>query len=601
MGADKSNLAGYGYNMTVAVSESAVNSQFVSYLIHAENKKRVYFLDDGSTAHNYFKVDSTSDDKTIPAAYGEDFIKVVQDLAANKSSLYKVFEGMNIFNTVYKKDSDGQWIVPGFLKTAYDTYFLNFCFEIAEGLPVKDAPDEVLELHAGDNSVTYTQYFKEFTLIEVGCNNRKKQYNMSIESQSESKTPWEFVYEIPVNFFSSSYTNIKDKAVADRIKEMSKITGGQVDDIFEISTLALNLKRLSTLRTPKFKISALAAAAVVAYVEEYLGTLEQAGTTIFGYTVKPKPGSGLKYIFLPKQYTFTISGGDIKTLNYIIMFDESQFPAIRDFNWKWLDKGDVYDGVMAFNRDKFCWKFMEEFRKEILSRLRYKPTSSASGGVYKAEFGIGVQSDKSTDTQLFKPGGSEYIYSYSESSSTDRVYIWGPPSPWPIASGAVSHNYNFTCKVSKSALNNSKGASCPALCFDTRVWAYADFDHDYQDNDGIYFDSNIKCNLGFDIDRNGNIIILKKVEVTNNNPKGLDIKLWSKIDTAGTIDRVKDSANKIGGVIKTVEDHAKDVFLKEFLICSNWVMPGCRTFTYEAPLLSDNWDFCSYINYAQEK
>ncbi|MDR2601347.1 MAG: hypothetical protein LBC53_02690 [Spirochaetaceae bacterium] len=582
-------------------------------MLNAKGSVHVYYLDDGTANHNYFKVTVNTDDYKLPSSYGNDLKKRIEDLHKTGSSLFNEFEKQGVFDYSYKKCADGNYIVPDFIQSFYDNYYLAFCFEMAEGFPPKlldnlgknnniDSVGKVVELHGGDNHVTYNQYFKTFKVIEIDYNPRNKKHILGYHTQDDSDTPWTFIYDIAVNFFSSSYNGLKDKNedVANRVKKMSQVDNP--DDLFEISTLALNLKTLSTVKLPSIQISTSARQLVISEILEYLNALEKAGTTIFGYTIKAK-NSSFNYIFPPKQYTFTISGNSVKTLNYIIMFDETAFPEIRNFSWDWLESGEAakISGVTAINRDKFCWKFMEEFRKKILSGLRYKATAQAEGGAYISNVGIGLDLDAGNDVQLFKPDSNDaryYSYSYHTSAETDRVLQWAPP--FPLASAKVSHKYELSCKVSTTTFNE-QGISLPALLFDIRVYAWANFDHDTEDNDGVYFDKSLKCYLGFDIDQWGKIIIKKNANVQDNNPPGINYGTWSKIDTFGLIEScVNGIVGNLSSYLNTATSNIEHLFENDFLPFTQWVMPGCKTFSFSNTSFSDGWDFCSNIAYVQK-
>jgi hypothetical protein len=616
MSVKESRLSDYGYHMVTAVSESAVNAQFKDYLHNAKDSVHIYYLDDGTANHNYFKVAVDTDDHKLPPSYDDALKAKIDELHKTGSSLFKEFEKQRVFDYSYTKDAKGDYIAPDFMRDFYDDYYLAFCIEMAEGLPPKLLSElqksndpgnvaKVVELHEGDNHVTYNQYFKVFKVIEVSS--VRKRYILGYHTQDDSYMPWTFVYDIAINFFSSSYSDLKalNGDIAARVKKMSNVD--DPDELFEISKLALNLKTLSTVKLPEIKISTAANALVEGEIKEYLNALEKAGVTIFGYAIKGRKDTEKNisnYIFIPKHYTFTVSGGDVKTLNYIIMFDETAFPEIRNFSWKWLESGEAakISGVMAINRDKFWWKFLEQFREKILLNLRYNATALAEGGTYSGKIGIGVTYDDSNDTQLFKRGNDgTYEYGYSRYGETGKELIWDPPVPFPVASVQVYHRYTFNCKVSATCMEKN-GKRLPAMLFNTRVSGYANFKYDDESNYGDYFDQSLICLLGFEIkpESHGEIAIIKDAHIQDNHPSGINYGIWSKIDTFGQIENsVEKVTGKLSSYLKNCVNYIEKLCENDCLF-AHWVMPGCKTFSFSDQSFSDTGDFCSNVTYVQK-
>jgi hypothetical protein len=610
--------------MVAAVSEAAINSQFRQYLTGANQKSsHIYYI---KYNLEYFKVTEYSNDGELPKKFPQRLLDAVADLKKNNSSLFQEFERANIFDMNYTKstESEGCYEAPDAVIEMRKKYFFSFALELQEGIDPNTLqkviaaknPDVVckpVELHSDEgnkNHVKYTQFFSKFTAIEIfrGDDEEEPVFYCSVFKQSEQQNPVVFEYDIQMNFFDCKYDNMPEDS-KQWIQNLTKIPNP--DDLFEISKLALNFEKMSNVSTYKLDVSKEVNTVVASAVEELLQSLKGKDITIFGYTLKPRPDTRFNYLFTPKYYTFTVSENNIgkkagyssiKTLNYVIMFDETAFPKLDDFQWNWLEAENTlnYAGIMAINRDKFVWRFLEEFRGGILKNLRFNVNADVEGGVYVLKYSIGLTSNTSHDPQLFKPSSDsawDYVYSYTSSQESERRLLWAPPLPFPIASAKMKHSYTLKCKVKRGTVTNNN-VTIPALVFETRISAWADFDHDTESNSGTYFDQTVICTLGIAVDAYGRIDFIKDARIKDNNPGGINIGTWSKIDTLGAIDAVKDVAKKLGGCIQNIENNVKNEFLTGFVSYAQWVMPGCKTFTFKDEQFSTGMDFCTYINYA---
>lgn len=426
MSVTESNLSEYGYHMVTAITQAACNSQLRQFLSKTTVKNSVYYLNDGNNI--YFKVDSETREEDIPDSFPAEFRERVRQIKSTGSSLFKEFEKLKLFEI---KEGD----ITDEVKEAYYDLYLGYAFLIEDGIPqymtdkmisekIKNPdfnPDtlfKVVEFQENGDRVNFNQFFKNLVIVEL-YENRGLHFNKVCQPQDES---WSFKFDIQMNFFGGSYSNLPDE-IKERIRQMSMVP--DPDTLFEISQLVLDMQTLSTVVVPVIENVSNKAREIIQtdIITGYFDRLEKAGETIFGHVIIPKPSPvNTRYLFTPKRYTFTVSKN---TLNYIIMFDDGEFPEIRKFSWNWMEQSDVRNGVMCISSEKLLKIVMEVFRTNVLRYLRIKILAELNVGVAKCEYSASFPIDESEQEQFRTLDDKTYYYNYEHNSDTGKkVFIY---------------------------------------------------------------------------------------------------------------------------------------------------------------------------------
>lgn len=599
MSVTESNLSEYGYHMVTAITQAACNSQLRQFLSKTTVKNSVYYLNDGN--NTYFKVDSETREEDIPDSFPAEFRERVRQIKSTGSSLFKEFEKLKLFEI---KEGD----ITDEVKKAYYDLYLGYAFLIEDGIPqymtdkmisekIKNPdfnPDtlfKVVEFQENGDRVNFNQFFKNLVIVEL-YENRGLHFNKVCQPQDES---WSFKFDIQMNFFGGSYSNLPDE-IKERIRQMSMVQ--DPDTLFEISQLVLDIQTLSTVVVPVIENVSNKAREIIQtdIITGYFDRLEKAGETIFGHVIIPKPSPvNTRYLFTPKRYTFTVSKN---TLNYIIMFDDGEFPEIRKFSWNWMEQSDVRNGVMCISSEKLLKIVMEVFRTNVLRYLRIKILAELNVGVAKCEYSASFPIDESEQEQFRTLDDKTYYYNYEHNSDTGKKSFYIPP--FLGADAQFKLCYKLMCIANLGTLVEN-GVSYPSINFKTCIGSGADFIYDSGHSDGIYFNKTVDFKVGIKIKSDGGIEFLTDSSVTDNKPAGIDVSGWSKFCTVGSIaDVVDDMKSEMNNILDSFKDDAVDNFAASYNTSTQWVMPGNRTFTYTGEGFSTGKDFYSYVNYIQE-
>lgn len=648
-----SNLSRYNsYNtdMTVSVTEAALNSQLRQYLASISTseksdnfKIKAYMLsytDDNGKTITIFIDKNTNEDRLLKG-FPDDFYETVKNLKENDSSLYNELEKLNIFDiksgtsslvnikhpSKQSEDAEKIQIAAG--------YYLRYAIFVEDGIPdtilskllnENDSSKfenilKVLTLQPNTKNVMFKQFFRNICGIQLTTTTSGIYPNLKVKttlskSEQTGDDIWYFPFNISLDFRAVDYINCGEE-VQKKIQEMSEVTNP--DDVFNISQLALDLKTLSTTVSPTVKgFEHDVDDFMTSIIRSYFDRLEKAGQTMFGSVITTKPASTTNYLFTPKMRNYHIAP---RTLDYLIGFgDEKTIPNIgNDNNLQWdtdssplIDLSNPNNAAIAISASHFL-PFIAKMIRPALEYLPNKIEVFADDPVWKDSFEVWSECTHLNENPDFNSNGDVYSpnfnYSYSHSDETKRHLMWQPPLVHPVASLKLKHKYN--AEVSgKPCSYNFDGTKLPAFVFDFRItgWLMVDYNTNEGTN-GTYFDRTLRMAVGIRIDsQTGNIDFVKKIDKIDNRPSGLPQSWWVKFMSAQHIqDYVKTLIGHLTAIMTDIEKYSIDNFINSVNSQIGFVMPGNKTFTFvfdkpngEVNAITPYGDLYMFGNYVQE-
>ncbi|MCM1225949.1 MAG: hypothetical protein NC320_00810 [Clostridium sp.] len=653
MSISDSNLSrydSYNTNMTVSVTESAINSQLRNYLASISTSEKqsnfqmkAYMLsytgDDGKAVTVF--IDKNTNEDKLPKGFPEDLYEKVKMLKEKGSSLYNEFEKLDLFDirsgtsaVVDTKNPPEQSADAEKIQTAAG-YYLRYGLFIEDGIPdsvlsklldEKDPSelDKILKpitLQSNTKNVLFDQFFRNICGIQLTTAASGTYPDLKIKitlskSEQSGNDIWHFPFNISLDFRAVDYS-VCGEEIQKKIQQMAEVANP--DDVFNISQLALDLETLSTTVSPTIKdfehdvddfISSI--------IRSYFDRLEKAGQTMFGSVITTKPASTTKYIFTPKMRNYHIAP---RTLDYLIGFgDAKTIPNLgNDNNLYWdtdssplINEGNPNNAAIAISSSYFL-PFISDMIRPALKHLPNKIEVYADDPVWKDSFKVWSKctpDDVETDFTIKETGdGIEFRYSYSYTDETSRHLMWQPPLPTPVASLKLKHKYNADVS-GKSGSYDFDGTALPAFVFDFRIkgWLMIDYDTN-KGTQGTYFDRTIRMAIGIRIDsQTGNIDFVKKIDNIDNHPSGIPQSWWVKFMTAQHIkDYVNTLVKYLTDILSDIEKYSIDDFIRAVNSQIGFVMPGNKTFTFvfdkpngKVNAITPSGDLYMFGNYVQE-
>lgn len=648
-----SNLSRYSpYNtdMTVSVTEAALNSQLRQYLASISSsekednfKMKAYMLsytgDDGKAIT--FFIDKNTNEENLPVGFPEEFYETVKKLKENGSSLYSEFEKLDLFNIrsgtsslIDTKNPSRQSEDAEKIQTAAE-YYLRYGLFVEDGIPDSvlsklideknsselDTILKPITLQPNTKNVLFKQFFRkicgiQLTTTAVGVYPNLKIKTTLSKSEQSGDDIWYFPFNISLDFRAADYSSCGEE-IQKKIRQMAEVTNP--DDVFNISQLALDLETLSTAISPTIKgFEHDVDDFLTSIIRSYFERLEKAGQTMFGSVITTKPASSANYLFTPKMRNYHISS---RTLDYLIGFgNEKTIPNIgNDNNLQWdteisplIAANNPNNAAIAISSG-YLLPFISNIMRPALKYLPNKIEVFADDPVWQDSFKVWSKCTcLNENPDFFKIGfknDPNFRYSYSYSDETSRHLMWQPPIIHPVASLKLKHKYNANVSGSPGSYNFD-GTRLPAFVFDFRItgWLMVDYNTN-EGTQGTYFDQTITMAIGIRIDsQTGNIDFVKKINRVDNHPSGLPQSWWVKFMSAQHIqDYVNTLIGHLSDIMLDIEKYSIDSFVKSVNSQIGFVMPGNKTFTfvYDKPngivnAITPSGDLYMFGNYVQE-
>lgn len=653
MSISNSNLSRYRENntdMTVSVTETALNSQMIQYLASlstSENadshRTKVFILSyvgaDGEPI--MIPIDKNTDYSKLPKGYPEDFYDTAKSLTKNGSSIYDELDKLNLFDI-----KSGTKVVIDLSKPkvlsdeeqrmqASTAYYLKYGLLMEDGIPdiilqklIKEKNPlkrqemlKILTLQPNKKNVSFRQFFRNIRGIQISTNIEGVYPKMKVistlsKSEQTDENIWYFPFDISLDFRATDYNNC-DEDIQKKIRQMAQIDNP--DTVFNISQLCLDLQTLSTTMSPTIAgFDHDVDGFILSIIRSYFDRLEKAGQTVFGSVITPKKTSLTNYLFTPKMRNYHVGP---KTLDYLIGFgDTNIIPNIgNDNNLAWdTDKEPLIadnnpnNAAIAISSYYFL-DFIADIMRPALNYLENKITVSVNTPVDSDHFTLTAKCDLVKSQPDFsvkaKSDNLTFKYSYTNTNETDRHYMWEPPFPSPVASMKLKHSYTASV-TGKPGSHSFDKVTLPAYVFDFNLkgWLLIDYNTNTS-TQGTYYDHTVTMAVGIRIDsQTGKIDFVKDVIDKDNHPAGLPESGWVKFMSAqhikGYVNTLTDILNK---VLNNIQNYSIDEFVKSVNSHIGFVMPGNKTFTFvydkcdNAPnAISSNGDLYLFGNYVQE-
>lgn len=604
----QSNLTTTGIPMVTAITANALNAAMRQHFYYNTETYAMFVLcvyDDNDEAHYFYLTKHTTKEElnNMPEIFPESIRK-------KGEKLYTEIEALHIETVPSVKSKRNENHIQ-IIKDAYKIYKVKTAIILESGIPYKLGTADfqkytpiVLEKSTDpkNSRALYTQMFKECNIYVFAS--IEDRVLCTVKRQSEEKEPWGYAFDVKLCYHNTDYNEItpEEKAI---IKERFCIsTDQQAADMFEITTLAVDLNTLVAKNLPKIEgLSEETYPQIAGAIKDYIRSTQAASLKLC-HTIKPSQKNQYNYLFRPKNYIFTVSGHSsndpgLFTLNYLTSFDD-HLPPVKDIGWDWLTQSEANQGaggIMAIHRDVFFEKFNTYFKKNILFYLRKKVIASMESHTCSFSYCYEYSQDHSEDSSTFTydPEEKNYIWSgYSHKSSSETASCWIPP--FFAATGQLKFQYTVSCSASagNATIDN---IVYPAIIYNVHVILFADVIYDSGHSKGNIFDQTLTAALGFGIDQYGKVL-LKKTASIKDNGTTMDKSIWSEFASFGAID---ECITGISDCCKSwVSDSVKKIktsFLNNFLCYSNWIMPGSKTFTFKNESFSSDQDFCSEITY----
>lgn len=649
-----SNLGRYSGNnvdMTVSITEQAINSQMRQYLASmttaskVENyQAKIYIIShvDDNGNQLMFSVDKNTDYSKLPAGFPPEFIKTVSSLEENNSSLFEEFEKLNLFcissgtKSIISLTSEHKVLSSDALNISIAaSYFLKYAIFIEDGIPDAllaklldgsftgdlDTVLKPLSLQPNKKNVLFKQFFRNICGLQLSTSTSGSYPKISIvttlsKSEQTDDHIWYFPFDISLDFRATDYASC-GKEVQDKIIQMANVDNP--DSVFNISQLALDLKTLSTTMSPTIKsFDHDVDSFLTNIIRSYFDRLEKAGQTIFGSVITTKPTSTTKYLFTPKMRNYHVGP---RTLNYLIGFGKEKIiPNLgNDNNFLWdsndsplLASNNQNNAAIAISSHYFL-PFISMMMQPVLKHLRNNIEVFADDPVWKGQFHVWAESKPQGGNPSFESGGTPgnptFVYTYQSRNETERHFMWQPPIPAPVASLKLRHTYSAEVNGTPGSYK-FENVVLPAFIFDFHIkgWLLVDYNTN-EKTQGTYFDTTLRMAIGIRIDsQTGNIDFIKGKEQINHNPPGLPRDGWVEFMSANNInDYVNTLIAMLNNILSEVEKYSFDEFVNSINSQIGFVMPGSKTFTflYDKPngtvnAITPSGDLYLFGNYVQE-
>lgn len=510
-----------------------------------------------------------------------------------------------------KRDDNHKKII----QKAYKTYKLNAAIVLESGIPYKPQTADfekykpiVLEVSTDpkNSRAVYTQLFKEcsiyaFSLLE------EKRIACTVKKQSESGGAWGYSFDVKLCYQHTDYQKLNAHEQEVIKKRFNISSDRQAANMFEISTLAVDLNTLSVKSVPVIEgLPEKTIPEIITAIMDYI-KLTQENAMKLCHTIKPAETNNFDYLFKPTNYTFTVSGHssnnpELYTLNYLTTFDGNP-PLVKAIEWDWLTEAEAKQGVggiMAINRSYFFEAFNSVFKDRVLYGLRKQVDASMESQTCSFSYCYSYSQDTSADTSNFTYDNNQKLYvwgGYSHYSESETATCW--ISPFFAATGKLKFNYTVSC-TARAGSTIAGLVTYPAIVYDINVILWADVIYDDDHSEGNIFNRTITAAIGYAVDQYGAISLKKNIRVRDNGTT-MNQSGWSQFASFGGIDKCVDEiSGKCGEWVSESIDQIQNEFMRNFLCYSNWVMPGNKTSVFRNERFSSDLDFCNEIIYASQ-
>ena len=572
---------GYGYDMVVAVTQSAINNGIKTYIYYMDEDTFIEAYDEDGVYIDYRKVLKAINDPNIPPT-SPDYI--------------------DLFNIDPAKPTERE-------KEAIEAakkFGMRYAAKARLGMPKGVKPTDMhksVDLKTGNGKTEccyYYAYFAEFEPLIIGENDDHE--TELVHYVQSNSNPWVFTYLVNLGLQDESYNDVPTQ-VQDEMKQTHP-TVTDFDSMFSIQSLVIKFSTASFAESPsdlpggeKYK----------KYIENifmwsYMHAIVKAGGVSLGYTMKEKNHVNSNSVIVPTNYDFCISEfsdpskTDLYTLNYLVALDNKPLPEKRmPFKWDWVDEGENIDGVMAISRAKIYELLKGEF-EPIINGLTLEPTIKVeidnpvtahfTYGMHHVDVNAQYSEYPGPGTTSNDPKWLECNFrSYKEDSDT-FVPIWGNMSS--------EYTINSTLKVQKPEKEHQ--LQNVIIC-ETRVKCWLHVNVCGGVSEGNIYDHTLTSKVTVQIDGDGTVHFKTGDMTDKDNGTTFEISTWSKIIAIDFTDLIKGVIETITGRIDSAISSYKNSFIRDIEGTNDWLFPGMKTFAFKNVEFSKSQDLTTELKY----
>lgn len=561
---DLSN-AQYGYDMVVAVTQSAVNATMQQWLDQVDQPPFIM-------GYTY---DPDAPDPTNPYVAIPDWSAFVADLG---------FDPFDVPNGTDESDPQVQALMAA---------YFAFGFQTQIGLPPVDLSDlpDVIVMDKSGSTVTYNMTNKSFSVIGI----QSPAYGPKtwLNASQSSDDLWTFGFTVDLDLRSDNINNHFSSLPPDTQKTIKNLG----EDMFSVQQLFLDLNTAAL--SDSHTITGLDPTSTIyqmltsAFFTEYFTALTASGGVMLGYSVTSSQPFSDTVSLIPTDLNFEVcayqeSGKPTDdysayTLNYLIMSDGHTMPAPVPFQWNWVDKTELSQeaGVMSINRDNFR-DFLNSQLGPALSGLAMKPDCSFSINLIKATIGTSFSQDSASQSfDAQDSGGTLLTWSYESKDEDSDTFVpnWGN---WSV-------DYTASCTVSASGTTLTAVAKVNAKC-------HLNIEGGVTEGNWASYEITTDYTLG--TDSSGRLTVTASDPSVVDKSEKPDPNWWSTLVSAGTID---DCVDSIQGYLQPLLEGFGTGMEGSIATMLNgsagWVFPGGETYSFTGASFSDNQDLVATLLY----
>lgn len=568
MSASDSNLsnARFGYDMVVAVTQTAVNATMEQWLDSVDEPPFIL-------GYTY---DPDAPDPNNPYVAIPDWDTFVADLG---------FDPFSIPNGTTDADARVQK-----LEQAYFAFGFQAQIGLPEGVDIGSLP-AVIELNKSGSMVTYNMVNKTFQVIGI----QSPPYGPKtwLNASQTADDLWTFGFTVDLDLREDNVNNhFHDlpPATQQTIKNLGENMFSVQQLFLDLNTAALSDSHTISGLDPTSTIYVML---TTVFFTEYFTALQASGGVMLGYGVTSSQPFPDAVSLIPTDLNFEVcaylddgkasTDHDAYTLNYLIMSDGHAMPPPVPFSWNWVDASELSKkaGTMAINRDNFR-DFLNSELAPDLQNLAKKPDCTIDIGAFSGS----VRTTWSTDStaQSFTPTDSgSQILSWSYESSDKDSDNWGPNwGNWQVT-------YTSSCTVSVSGTQMTVVANVNARC-------HLNVEGGVTEGNWASYAITTVYTIG--VSAQGVLTVTANDPTVVDNSEAPDPNWWSTIVSFGTI---KSCVDSIQGVLQNLLQGFGTGMEGNIATMLNgsggWTFPGGETYSFQAVEFSDSQDLVADLLY----
>ena len=583
MSASNSNLSasGYNYDLVSALSQDALNANLKSLLNNLGQK-------DLPPITAYYKYNDATHTSGTSLMSPEDVMEITG--------------GVDVFSIPDGTSSAGSSTYNTLITDLANAGFA-YAFAAKIGLPQEIAPYNMPDIlildQVAPQEVTYHSYYQTFQIIELAYGwNIATVTQISQDTYDPNNDPW--IFEWKVNLNLSEPTNAAFNSLPILVQQNLESMKYDTNSMFSMQRLYLDLNspRLTKGASPSvfnFPSTDPIYASVNEFISNYWTILQNNGGVIFQTAIKPVSSSNYPPAsVIPTAVNFVVSpysGGTqgLYTLNYLMMSENRAMPAIKPFNWNWVDDSSV-QGIMSVRRGLFV-DYLNAALSPALAQITFIPIVDVNAD---GSFHLGYKAPSTPPAYTSRKTNPILYFSFIQEDS-DKVGI-----------GAI---YSASLRIEVGSMVIFNGNT---IVVSTTLAVYANIYTALATTDGYALATeNITTfkmdSVGANNDNAGVLtisssVVNKDLVQTDDKDKSYyagninDPSMWAEAMTLGAINDYLDSLSRFTATMNSLLNNFDSEIANICTNCLSWTFPGAGTYYFSNPVFSNNNDLTVQIS-----